>query len=235
MALDGDLGGTDRGEGVDHSESVATTRRDREDLQRSVGHKSGVGVSELALAVNEERLGILASVYSQSTWISFGGIFVQPITDHHDVGGQIKVIQVAVGISGRRLTDNNTAVHTVHLLKTCVSVPEMGSRITCPLISERVSLLNWTLRNKRYSIVVLGSSLPDSVPMDSRLHALHMVLHIDNHLVVFAHLNTGSRDHPVRRQDTTFHAIGQHALTVTPHGVGGVRGAHLAGTVTRDK
>lgn len=116
MAFDGQLGGADGGEGVDHTESVPATGCDSEDLEGSVGHETGVGIAELSLSVDQQRFGILASVDGQTAGISLSGVLVEPITDQHDVRGQVKVVQVTVGISGRRLADDNTAVEAVHLL-----------------------------------------------------------------------------------------------------------------------
>lgn len=230
MALDGQLGWAHGGEGVDDTEPVATSRRHREDLEGRVGHEAGVGVPELALSVDQQRLGVLASVHGQSAGVSLGGVFVQPVADQHDVGGQIEVVQVTVGVPGRRLPDDDTPVETVHLLETRVRVPEVSSCVSCPLVTERVSLLDGTLGDEGDSVVVLGSTLPDSVPVKSGLHALHVVLDVDDNLVVLADLNTGTGDHSVGGEHSTLDTIGQHALAVTPHGVGGVGGTNLAGT-----
>lgn len=96
---------------------------------------------------------------------------------------------------------------------------------------ESVALLNRTLRDERNTIVVLGSALMNSVPVNSHFHALHMVLDVDYHLIVFAHLNTGSRNHSVCGQHTSFDTVSQHTLTMAPDGVGGIRSTHLTGTV----
>lgn len=56
-------------------------------------------------------------------------------------------------------------------------------------IPERVSLLDRALSYKRHSIVVLGATLPDTVPVDGDLHSLHVVLNVDDNFVVFAHLD----------------------------------------------
>lgn len=109
-------------------------------------------------------------------------------------------------------------------------VPEVSSCIAGPLVPESVALLDRTLRHEGDTIVVLRSALPDSVPMQSGLHALHVVLDVNHHLVVLADLDTGTGDHPVGGQHTSLDTVGQHALAMTPHGVGGIRGAHLAGT-----
>lgn len=95
---------------------------------------------------------------------------------------------------------------------------------------ERVALLDRTLRHERHTVVVLRAALVDAVPVDGHLHALHVVLHIDDDLVVLAHLDARSGDHAVGREDSTLDTVGQHALAVRPHRVGGVRRAHLAGT-----
>lgn len=68
----------------------------------------------------------------------------------------------------------------------------------------------------------------DSVPVNGHLHTFHVVLNVDNDSIVFAHLYTGSRNHSVRCQDTPFHAIGQDALAVRPHGIRCIRGTELA-------
>lgn len=99
---------------------------------------------------------------------------------------------------------------------------------------ECVALLNRTLRNERHTIVVLRAALVNSMPVNGHFHALHMVLHVDHHLIVFAHLNTGSGNHAVCGQHTSFNTVGQHALAMAPDGIGGVRCAHLAGTVNEE-
>lgn len=71
----------------------------------------------------------------------------------------------------------------------------------------------------------------DAVPVDGHLHALHVIFHIDDDLVVFAHLNAGTRYHTVRGEDAALHTVRQHALTVAPYRIRGVRCAHLAGAV----
>lgn len=115
---------------------VSPARRDGEDLQWRVGHEAGVGVSELALPVDEHALWILTDVYGQPTRESLGGIFVHPIAEKHHVRGEIVVVEMAVGVSGRRLSDHDAAVEAVHFLQACVSVPKVGAGISCdPLIS----------------------------------------------------------------------------------------------------
>lgn len=55
------------------------------------------------------------------------------------MGGQIEVVQVAVGVFGGWLTDGDAAVETVHLLQACMGVPEVGSCVSGdPLVSERL-------------------------------------------------------------------------------------------------
>lgn len=135
VSFDGDLGGANRSKRVDHTEPVATAGRDGEDLQRGVGHEAGVGIAELALAVDEQRFGILAGVDGQTTRVTFGGVLVEPIADEHDVRGQIEVVQVGVGIARWGLADDDAAVQTVQLLETGVGVPEVGAGVTGPLIS----------------------------------------------------------------------------------------------------
>jgi hypothetical protein len=94
VAFDGDLCWTNGREGSDHAESVAFAWRHGEDFERRVGHESGVGIAELALAVDQQRFGILASVDGQTTRISLGGILMQPIAQHNDVRGQIEVVEM---------------------------------------------------------------------------------------------------------------------------------------------
>lgn len=111
-------------------------------------------------------------------------------------------------------------------------VPEVCAGIARPLVAECVALLNGTLCDERDTIVVLRSTLPDAMPVDGHLHALHVVLHVDDNLVVLAHLDTRSGNHPICRENSTFNAIGQNALTVTPHSIRRIGCAHLAGTVS---
>lgn len=98
MTFDCDLCGTHGRESVDHSESVASTRGHREDLQRCICHETGVWITELTFAVDQHRLRILTCVYSQTTGVSFSGIFMQPIGQKHDMRCQVKVIQVGIRV-----------------------------------------------------------------------------------------------------------------------------------------
>lgn len=92
MALDRHLSGTDRCERVNQTETVTATGRYGKDLQRCVCHKASIRVTELTSSVDQHRLGVLAGVHCQTARVSFSGIFVQPITDEHDVCRQIKVV-----------------------------------------------------------------------------------------------------------------------------------------------
>jgi hypothetical protein len=75
------------------------------------------------------------------------------------------------------------------LERTGVSVPEVCTGIAShPLVSESVSLLDRALRYEGDAVWVLGSSLPESVPMDGDLQSLHTVQNIDNHLVALTNL-----------------------------------------------
>lgn len=110
LTFDGDLSGTDGRESVDHAESVASAGCHREDLQRRVGHEAGVRVAELAFAVDEHGLGVLAGVDGQSSWVSFGGVFVHPIGQQHDVRCQVEVVQVRIWVARWWLTNDNRAM-----------------------------------------------------------------------------------------------------------------------------
>lgn len=110
LTFDGDLSGAHRGESVDHAEPVASAGCHREDLQRSVGHEAGVGVAELAFAVDEHRLGVLTGVDGQSSRVSLGGVFVHPIGQQHDVRCQVEVVQVRIWVARWWLTNDNRAM-----------------------------------------------------------------------------------------------------------------------------
>lgn len=73
---------------------------------------------------------------------------------------------------------------------------------------ERISLLNWALRYKWHAIIVLCTSLPDTVPVNCNLHAFHVILNVDNNSIIFADLNTWPWNHTIDRQNTTFNTIG---------------------------
>lgn len=162
MSFDGDLGWANGGKGVDHAETVTAAWGDGEDFQRGVGHETGVGVTELSLAVDEQRFGILTGVDGETTWVPFGGIFVEPIAYQHDVRGQIEVVQVRVGVTGRGLADDDASVETIQLLETGVSVPEVSTCVTGPLVSgKRRSVIDSI---KIHSIWVSGSQGPLTGP-----------------------------------------------------------------------
>ena len=107
---------THRSKRVDHPEPVSLSRCDRENFQRSVRLESSIGISELSFSIDQQAFGILSGVNSQSSRESLNGIFVHPVAQKHDVCGQIKIVEVTVGVPGRRLSDGNAAVQTVHFL-----------------------------------------------------------------------------------------------------------------------
>lgn len=107
-------------------------------------------------------------------------------------------------------------------------MPEMCTLISgCPLIPECITLLNGTLGHVRYTIVVRRSSLPYAVPVKRDFVSYYTIFHVNNDFVTLANLNARSRDHSVRGHDTPLHAVRQNALTLAPHGIGGVRCAYL--------
>lgn len=73
---------------------------------------------------------------------------------------------------------------------------------------ECISLLNWALRYEWHAIVVLSSSLPDSMPVNRNFHAFHVILNVDNNSIVLADLNTWPWDHTIDRQNTALDTIG---------------------------
>lgn len=75
------------------------------------------------------------------------------------------------------------------------------------LSPECVALLDRTLCDEWYAIVVLGVPLPDTVPMEGHFHTLHVILNIDNNLIILAHLYTGAGNHTIDCQDTALNAI----------------------------
>lgn len=110
MAFESDLSRAHGRESVDHSESVTSAGRDGEHFQGRVGHEASVGISELTLAVNQHVLGILTSVDGKTTWVPLRGILVQPITKQHYVGSQVIIVEMTVGVLGRWLTYDDTAI-----------------------------------------------------------------------------------------------------------------------------
>lgn len=134
MGFDSDLRGAHGCERVNHSEPVSSAGGDSEYFQWSVCHESCVGVSELSLSVDENRFGVLARVDGQSSWVPLSGVLVQPIADEHDVGSKIVVVKVAVGVLRWWLSDHDAAIETIKFLQTSVSVPEVGSCVSLPLI-----------------------------------------------------------------------------------------------------
>lgn len=137
MSFEGDLRGADGAEGVDQSESVSSAGGNGVDLQRSVGHEAGVGVPELSLSVEENILGVLTGVDGEPAGVSFSSVFVHPIAKEHDVGGQIEIVEMAVGVLGRRLTNDNATEETIQFLQTSMGVPEVSTCVSSPLISAR--------------------------------------------------------------------------------------------------
>lgn len=100
---------------------------------------------------------------------------------------------------------------------------------------ESVSLLDWTLCDEWHTVVVLCSLLQDSVPMNCDFHALHVVFNVDDDAIILANLNAWPWNHTVDCENTTFDAIGQHALAMAPHGIRGIWSADLTGAVIGKK
>lgn len=68
-------------------------------------------------------------------------------------------------------------------------MPKVGASVArLPLVPEGGTLLDGTLGDKGDAVGVLSALLPDTVPMDCRLHTCHAVFHIDHHIVVLAYL-----------------------------------------------
>lgn len=60
-------------------------------------------------------------------------------------------------------------------------------------LPEGISLLDRALGNEWYTIIVLCSSLEDTVPVDGHFHAFHMIFNINDYFVVFTNLDGRSR------------------------------------------
>lgn len=101
----------------------------------------------MSFAVDENVVGILAGVDGQTSWVSFSRVFVEPIAEDHDMGSQVKVVQVAVGVFGWWLSDDDAAEEAVQFLETGVSMPEVSTSIASPLVSERRGFVNMTGKN----------------------------------------------------------------------------------------
>lgn len=138
MSFNRQLRRTHRCKRINHPKSVPPSWSDCEHFQRRVGHESCVGVPELSFTVDETTLRILTGVYGKSSRETFRSVLVHPVTKEHDVGCKIIVVEVAVGIFGWGLADDDAAVQTVHFLETGVSVPEVGTGVSCyPLVSKK--------------------------------------------------------------------------------------------------
>lgn len=118
VALDGQLGGAHGAEGVDHSEAVPASGGDGEHLQGGVGHQTGLRVPELAAAVDEDGVRVLAGTHLQASGEALGRVLVHPVLQHHQVVGQVEVVQVAVQIPRRRLTHHDASLQTVQFLRS---------------------------------------------------------------------------------------------------------------------
>lgn len=74
--------------------------------------------------------------------------------DQHNVCGQIKVVEVRVWIPRWWLPHNNASVKSIDFLQTGVRMPEMGARITGPLISA----VSVSAREKQKAEIVMHSA-----------------------------------------------------------------------------
>lgn len=92
MSFECDLSWAHRRKSVDHSEPVSPSWSDRENFQGGVGHESSVGVSELSFAVDQNWFGVLSGIDGETAGVPLGGVFVEPVADEHNVGGQIVVV-----------------------------------------------------------------------------------------------------------------------------------------------
>lgn len=50
---------------------------------------------------------------------------------------QIEIVEMGIWVARRRLAHDNRAMYAVEFLQASVSVPEVSSRITGPLVSAR--------------------------------------------------------------------------------------------------
>lgn len=91
--------------------------------------------------------------------------------------------------------------------------------------------MKFLLCDKWNSVIVLCAFLQDSMPVNCHFHALHMIFNIDDDSVSFTNLNTWSGNHTINCENTTFDAISEHALAMTPYGVGCIWCTDLTGTV----
>jgi hypothetical protein len=113
VALDGQLRGAHGAESVDHSEAVPASGGDGEHLQGGVGHQTGLRVPELAAAVDEDGVRVLSGTHLQASGEALGRVL-----KHHQVVGQVEVVQVAVQVPRRRLTHHDAALQTVQFLRS---------------------------------------------------------------------------------------------------------------------
>lgn len=94
---------------------------------------------KLTFPVDQHAFRCLTGVDCKTTRKTLGGALVEPIAEKYHVRGQVVIVQIAVRILARRLSDHYAAVQTVHLLHTGVCVPEMRTLVAgCPLIPLRV-------------------------------------------------------------------------------------------------
>ncbi|KZC12284.1 hypothetical protein WN55_03798 [Dufourea novaeangliae] len=245
VTFDRDLCRTDRSEGIDHSETITTTWSYGEDLQRCVRHETGkllvrfeLPYPELSFSVDQDAFRCLTGVNSETTRETFGRSLVEPIAEQNNVSSQIVVVQVTVSVLARWLTYNDASIKTVYFLQASMGVPEMRTLVAShPLIPVNacVTLLNGTLRHKWYTVVILSSPLPHSVPVNGNFHSFDVILYVDHDLVALANLDAWTRYHSVRRQNASLDTVCQNALTIAPDYIGCIGRAGLTRTVDQSK
>jgi hypothetical protein len=77
-----------------------------------------------------------------------------------------------------------------------------------PLVSEGVPGEDGALGDEGDTVVVLRTSLVDTVPMDGQLHTFNLIVEVDDNLVAFANLDAGTWDHSVDGEDTSLNTVG---------------------------
>ena len=120
---------------------------------------------------------------------------------------------------------------------TTVSVPEMGTRVHCPeLIFEGRPFWYRTLRHVWYTIVILVTIHPETMPMYGNSSSRNSIFYIDDNVVILAYNYCWAWIHPVYCEYTGHLVpISHHTLTVIDQSCSGIWTAELADSCERCK
>lgn len=164
-----------------------------------------------AVAVDENAFGQYGA--RDNTWKVFLGQMMHPVGTENQMMGQIEVVKASVGIRIIRRAYNQSAVDSVRLLMSRVTVVEVSAFIfDVERVAELFTERNRALRDVGSAIHELSFLLENSVPVNAGRGAFRFVRQIHNHDVVFTDVNRRPWQFKVDAEKAAFHSVGKHAF-----------------------